>query len=373
MRAAEAVRLALGSMGAAARWVRGQPFILNHLLTVRCNLQCPFCYVAGPEQRAYNQERYPKSAELTTDEVRHFYRQLVDEGFRLAVLLGGEPLLREDLDACLEVLEGRVWTTVFTNGFLLEQRHALVRRANNLFVSLDAPDEQHDTLRAQPGTFRRALAGIEQVRRSHPRLAVTLNMTVTGANVGRVRDMLRLARELDLPVAFQPPTYEGLFALDDRPEAAAATLTPDAEAVGRAFADIREAAARGERIIGSTAFFEHVVENRRTYPCHYPTYVLGPVQPNGDVVGCIDSRVIDSVRNRPVREVLTGPAFRSHAARGPCCPTGCRDWGVYDLSALKERSIGSGELRRYGRMFLRGLQPKAALWLASRTLPRAEP
>lgn len=364
-----AVRLALGSMGAASAWLRERPFILNHLLTVRCNLQCPFCYVSGPEQLEYNRKHYPRSAELDTEEACDFYRQLVDEGFRLAVLVGGEPLLRQDLDQLLSVLQNRLWVTVFSNGYLLEQRHELIARASNLFVSLDAPDEEHDRLRAQPGTFQRAMAGIEAVRKHHPSVGVTLNMTVTGDNVSRVPDMLRFARRLGLAVAFQPPSYEGQFALADRPRAQSSTKTPEAAAVAEAFSKIREAAARGERIIGSNAFFAHVIRDQRTYPCHYPTYVLGPVLPNGDVQGCVDSKVIGNVRERSVQEIVKSEAFRDNAARGPSCPHGCRDWGIYDLSALKQRSMQARDFQRYGRMFLRRKQPKLALWLASRALP----
>jgi len=361
--------LAIGSMGAASAWVRERPFILNHLVTVRCNLQCPFCYVSGPEQQDYNKSHYPKSAELGTQEVRRFYRELVDEGFRLAVLVGGEPLLREDLDEILKVVQDKLWVTVFSNGYLLEQRHELVRRASNLFVSLDAPDEEHDRLRAQPGTFRRAVAGIEAVRRHHPTVGVTLNMTVTGDNVSRVPEMLRFARELGLAVAFQPPSYEGQFALADRPRAESSAKTPEADAVSEAFIRIREAAAHGDRIIGSNAFFSHVISDQKTYPCHYPTYVLGPVLPNGDVQGCVDSRIIGNVRTQSVGEIVSSPAFAHNAKRGPSCPHGCRDWGIYDLSALKERSMSAPDFQRYGKMFLRRRQPKLALWLASRSLP----
>ena len=94
-----ATRLALG----AADLVRhqllsgGRPFVVNHLVTVRCNLRCPFCYVSGPEQDAWNREHYPRRDELGTAETRAFYRELVAEGFKLAVVLGGEPLLRDDL------------------------------------------------------------------------------------------------------------------------------------------------------------------------------------------------------------------------------------------------------------------------------------
>ena len=136
---------------------RRRPIIMNHLITVRCNLACPFCYVSGPEQVEYNRRHYPKAAELDTVAVRRLYGQLVRESFKLVVIVGGEPLLRRDLDDLLQVLEGRIYATVFTNGLLLAERHELLRRAPSVFVSIDAPDQQHDQLRARDGCFRAAI------------------------------------------------------------------------------------------------------------------------------------------------------------------------------------------------------------------------
>lgn len=348
-----AVRLAIGGMVSAGAWVRERPFILNHLVTVRCNVACPFCYVSGPEQQAYNKERYPKCAEMSTEEMRDFYQQAVDEGFTLAVILGGETLLRTDLDEVLGVLSGRMWATVFTNGFLLEERHELIRRATNLFVSIDAPDEQHDELRGRPGTFKRALAGMDAVRRHHPKVKLTVNMTVVRDNVHRVREMLAFAEELGVPIAFQPPTYDGCFGLDDRPEQLSSTNMPMPDVVADAFRDIRDAARDGQRVIGSNDFFDQVIRNRPTYPCHYPKFVLGPVMPNGDVVACVDSRVIGNVRNTPVAQITRDLGFRDNARKGPGCERGCRDWGIYDLSALRNRRWGVNDAKRYREAFMR--------------------
>ena len=349
----QAVRLAIGGMVSAGAWLRQRPFIFNHLVTVRCNVACPFCYVSGPEQQAYNKERYPKCSEMSTREIVSFYQQLVKEGYTLAVLVGGETLLRTDLDELLRALSGHMWATVFTNGYLLEERHELVARATNVFVSIDAPDEQHDELRGRAGTFQRALAGIETVRRLHPNVKLTLNMTVVHDNVLRVREMLAFATELDLPISFQPPTYDGCFGLDDRPEQLSSTNMPAPDLVADAFRHVQDAANNGQRVIGSNDFFNQVIRNRPTYPCHYPTFVLGPVMPNGDVVACVDSRVIANVRHTPVRQITREVGFLDNARKGPTCQRGCRDWGIYDLSALRNRRWAVDDAKRYGRAFMR--------------------
>ena len=86
-----ATEIALGALGLTGAWLRGRrPFIVNHLVTLRCNLACPFCYVSGPEQADFNRQRYPRSDEMDTRATRRFYRDLIDNGFKIAVMIGGQ-------------------------------------------------------------------------------------------------------------------------------------------------------------------------------------------------------------------------------------------------------------------------------------------
>ncbi|MBW2522955.1 MAG: radical SAM protein [Deltaproteobacteria bacterium] len=346
--AAEGLR-ALGSVYGKRR----RPLFVNHLITVRCNLACPFCYVSGPEQQAFNGERYPKSAELNTAELRDFYRQLVDLRFKLLVIVGGEPLLRTDLDDVLRAVDDRLYVSVFTNGLVLADRHELLRRAHSVFVSLDAPDEQHDRLRARPGCFDRAVAGIAAARRHQHHLKLSLMMTVTDQNVERVGDMLAFARELRLPIGFQPPSYDGQFALEGRPTAEAEQRMPPSHSVTEAFRQIRSA-ARHQPVLGSRAFHQLIIDGKPFFRCQYPWYVLGPVLPNGDVVACTTSQVMASLRDTTVEQLLTAPEFQRNAAAGPHCERGCRDWGIFDVSALHNAELGLADVRQYYRTFLRG-------------------
>ncbi|MHB8419505.1 MAG: radical SAM protein [Myxococcales bacterium] len=346
--------LGAAAMGLAADHLRGRsrPFVVNHLVTVRCNLRCPFCYVSGPEQREFNRVHQPRSAEMSTAQMQELYRQLVAERFHIAVVLGGEPLLREDLGEILRVPAGLLFVTVFTNGFLLEERLELLAQATAVFVSLDAPDEAHDELRATPGAFRRAVAGLEALRRRLPGVRAAVNVTITAGNAARVPEMLAFARSFGVPIAFQPPTFDGQFEVEGRPHAASAGNAAPAEAVVDAFRAIRAAAEEGQAVIGTRAFFDLVIQRRQAYPCYYPALVLGPVYPNGDVIGCSQGRVLGNVRTTPVRELVASPTFHRNAATGQACARGCRDWGIHDLSAVYSRRFTLADARGYYRAFV---------------------
>jgi hypothetical protein len=125
--------------------------------------------------------------------------------------------------------------------------------------------------------------------------------------------------------------------------------------VSEAFRTIKEFAKK-ERVMGSNAFFDLVIKNQPTYACHYPSYVLGPVYPNGDVIGCVTSEVIANVRKQKVKDILEGGPFKKNAADGPTCAIGCRDWGIHDISAVHNRQFQWDDL---GRLF-KGFVTKSA-------------
>ena len=174
------------------------------------------------------------------------------------IIVGGEPLLREDLPDVMAVLTGRAYSTVFTNGMLLAERTELMRNANSVFISLDAPDEEHDKLRAKKGCFERAVNGIEVLRSRYPKIAPAIMTTVTDANAHRVRDM----------------------------------------------------------------------------------------------IACTTTKVIGNINNTHVKQFLDGHDFKRNADAGPTCPTGCRDWGIHDISAVHNRTHSVGDFQRLARGFL---------------------
>jgi len=180
---------------------------------------------------------------------------------------------------------------------------------------------------------------------------VAIMMTVTSQNVHRVRDMIRFAKEMDLPVGFQPPTYEGQFGMEDRPVTDGSVRIPRADLAADAFRAVQEASGN-QRILASGAFYNHIIQDRRSFPCHYPAYVLGPVYANGDIIACTSARVIANLRETRVSEILSGRPFWENADAGPGCPRGCRDWGIYDISAIHNREMRLTDLRRYTRAFV---------------------
>jgi heme b synthase len=159
--------------------------------TRRCNLACLHCRAAAGSG--------PYPGELTTAEGFKLLDDLAAMGQVVVILTGGEPLLREDiydLTAHGHGLGHRMVMAV--NGTLLTpQIAARLQEAGiqRLSISIDgATAASHDALRAVPGAYEGALAGIAACQEAG--LPFQINTTVTRANRGELPAIHELAIKL---------------------------------------------------------------------------------------------------------------------------------------------------------------------------------
>ena len=158
----------------------------------RCNLACRHCLVSsGPRGR----EGAP------SDELAGILRQAHALGADTFYFTGGEPFLRDDMPALLREVTCtyRATAVVLTNGTLIDEElatelAALPRDRLHLQVSLDGScAERNDAVRS-PGSFDRAVRGIEAARAAG--LNVTVASVVLRRNLDDLVPLADLVREL---------------------------------------------------------------------------------------------------------------------------------------------------------------------------------
>ena len=113
-------------------------------VTDRCNFRCPYCMPAEVFGERY--QFLPKPQLLSFEEITRLTRIIVRLGAVKIRLTGGEPLLRQDIErlvAMLDGLDGVEDLAMTSNAFLLPQKIAALKSAGlkRLTISLDTLDD----------------------------------------------------------------------------------------------------------------------------------------------------------------------------------------------------------------------------------------
>jgi MoaA/NifB/PqqE/SkfB family radical SAM enzyme len=169
--------------------------------TMRCNLECEFCYV-GDLLNVEGQWR----EEMNLEALGKAFPER--EGFQIS-LTGGEIFMRKDIMSVLDLFKQKKYACGYltTNGTIIneERAEALADLAaagflKHISISIDGPGEMHDIARGQKGTFERTTAGLRRLqqaaKRKHAPLRVSINTTVAHESLAALDQMVGVAEEL---------------------------------------------------------------------------------------------------------------------------------------------------------------------------------
>jgi len=183
--------------------IDGHGRVVNYLrvsVTERCNFRCLYCMPEKPFSWT------PKENLLSFDELFKFIKVAIDEGVNKIRITGGEPLVREDLDYFIKLIneyKSDIDLALTTNGFMLDSVAQKLKDAGlkRLNISLDSLKPAVAAQIAQKNVLGSVLAGIEKALEVG--LKVKINMVpLKGINDSEILDILEFARERDITVRF---------------------------------------------------------------------------------------------------------------------------------------------------------------------------
>jgi MoaA/NifB/PqqE/SkfB family radical SAM enzyme len=183
---------------AVVSYVRRRPWCASFELTHNCNARCHHCHRGAPVA-----ERLATPARLL--EVCRELCPLV------AIMSGGEPLLRRDLLEIIRTLKSGcapIRVFVNTNAALLTlPRFADLVGAgvDEVLISLDYPDERHDAYREIPGLFAR-IRSLVAALDARDRRGVVLTSVLQSDNFREALTIARLALEWGVSANFSAYT-----------------------------------------------------------------------------------------------------------------------------------------------------------------------
>jgi len=173
-------------------------------MTKRCNLKCVHCYAKAVDPEGVD--------DINTDQAKVLIDDLSAYGAPVMLFSGGEPLVRQDLVELASYATSKGMRAVIsTNGTLITKEKARELKSVGLSyvgISLDGGEEIHDKFRAVPGSFKKALQGVENCMAEG--LKVGLRFTINKRNQGEVPKVFEIVRELDVPrICFYHLVYSG--------------------------------------------------------------------------------------------------------------------------------------------------------------------
>ncbi len=162
------------------------PLTFNWTLSYKCNFTCEHCY-----------SRDEQCPELATADVKRIIDILVEQQVPFINFGGGEPLMRKDLFEVAEYASKQgLNVSMNTNGWLLDEAAAQRLKDvgfKSVGISIDsAVAGIHDTFRNMPGSFQRAVAGLDAL--ASVGLKSTMSSVISRINYQSFMDLLDLAR-----------------------------------------------------------------------------------------------------------------------------------------------------------------------------------
>jgi pyrroloquinoline quinone biosynthesis protein E len=305
-----------------------RPYTLVAELTYRCPLRCGYC--SNPVDWVRHR------AELATEDWLRVFREAEALGVVQLHLTGGEPLVRDDLEALIAgARKLELYTNLITSGIpLARERLAALRRAglDNVQISVqDAQAASADRIAGMPA-FEKKL----EVARWAKGLGMplTLNVVLHAGNLDRTAEIVELAERLEADrLELANAQYLG-WALVNRD-----ALMPSREQLDRARAVAADARMR---LRGRM----EVLFVTPDYFGGYPKACMDGwgrrflvVSPDGLALPCHAAHTLpglrfDNVRERSLAELWSSSeglnAFRGEGwMREPCrsCPRRAMDFG----------------------------------------------
>ncbi len=311
---------------------QGKPLWVALELTYRCPLKCSWC------NNPLDFEDYG-AQELSTDEWKKALREVRELGALQLGFTGGEPLLRDDLEALVAYADSiGFYTNLITSGIGLTEARLLALKAAGLkHVQLSVQASKAELTDALVGARGHALK-MEAARliKAH-NFPMVLNVPIFRQNIGEVDAMIEWASTLGIEyIEFANIQYYN-WALMNRDE-----LMPT-------LAQIREAEAvvnRWRAKLGNAMTIYFVVpdyyEGRPKACMNGWGAIHLTLAPDGVAMPCQEARVIpgltfESVRDKPLAWIWhESPLFRKY--RG-------LDWLPEPCSSCSEKEKDFGGCR----------------------------
>jgi len=175
------------------------PIRARLLLTLRCNLDCSFCYVkSGKPYRKISTD------EMSTNQIKVIIDEVSKKGTFIMDISGGEPFLRKDIIEVLAYATNKIPIVyVLTNGIILSDKEiarSLKKAVKNnlLFIQISLNEDHEDVSQNSElgANFEKVINGIKNTIAC--KLNININTAVTKHNLHNLENIVSLTHKLGI-------------------------------------------------------------------------------------------------------------------------------------------------------------------------------
>lgn len=270
------------------------------IITSRCNLHCKMC--------AYG---YKKGLNLPYPEFEKLAREMKENGVKIVYLSGGEPMLHPNFPEIVHFLKDLGFTVrLSTNGTLLSaERAGELELVDSLSISLDGFETIHDTIRGVPGTFNKALRGIQNVKARYSLLPISISVTVLPENASLIEDLIRFAKDIGVSdIGFQP--FVPFFSADSQRPGISQQLAEQTSVIR----DVFQQLAGSPENLGNIKEYYRLCQEfckgnyQKLPPCHAGRSIF-VIHPDGSVGPCSGIESTPRTPQETLREVFQSSSY----------------------------------------------------------------
>ena len=247
-----------------------KPLLAGIKLTNICNLKCLHC----PFWRSN------KKQSLTWKEIKTVLKKLYDDGVRIAIFEGGEPLLWKDpsenknINDVIELSKKYFFLAAVTTNGTLDFSGI---RSEIIFISLDGLEAAHNNIRGDVFNII-----INNIKKNNELKKIIINITISKINLGDVVLLIKFLQGMvfGITIQFFYP-YEGVE-----------NLSLNSIEKEEIINDIIKLKKEGYKILDSTAALKKMIRNN--WKCE--DYLVASIDPDGKInYGCYLKNRVKSI------------------------------------------------------------------------------
>jgi cyclic pyranopterin phosphate synthase len=169
-------------------------------VTQRCNFRCQYCMPEKPF------EWTPKENLLSYEQMFSFIKVAIDNGIKKLRITGGEPLVRDDLDVFIAMInnyKNDIDLALTTNGYLLKSQVKKLKQAGlkRVNISIDSLNDDTFEYLTQKNVLKNIKEGINAAIEAG--IFVKLNSVVLkGINEEEILELYEFAKQKGIQIRF---------------------------------------------------------------------------------------------------------------------------------------------------------------------------